>query len=195
MPNFRMRRRLIMRRRPVVAAGPVTIASINFRGTSGYVTDGSGQTYCLADVSPTSRAGLTFGWEFSGVNANDRDSALDPRFAGINWVNGGNAPNFFLTLPAPGTYNVNYSVGDASGGSWGAQVDIIDNVTMRDTSGTLATTGTEYYDISGTKHATSAAWIANSVGKSLVFASTSFVLRMTHVSNFGAAITHLVITQ
>jgi hypothetical protein len=186
-----------MRRRVVAAPGaPVLIAAINFRGSSGYVTDGAGQTYCLAEVSPTSRAGLTFGWEFSGTNANDRDSGVDPRFAGINWLNGLGTINFFLTLPSTGTYNVNYSVGDASGGTaWGSQITILDNATTRDTSGTMATTGTEFYDISGTKHATSAAWIANSVAKPLVFASTSFVLRMSHISNFGAAITHLVITQ
>jgi hypothetical protein len=195
MPNRRANLRLITRRRvAAVPAGPVTIASINFRGSSGYVTHGAGQTYMLGEGFPTVRAGLTMGWQV-GVNATDRDTGVDPRFAGINWLDGGATNDFTLTLPSTGTYNINYAVGDASGGSQGTQITILDNATTRDTSGTMSTSGTEFYDISGTKHATSAAWVANSVAKSLVFATTTFVLRMNHPSGGAAVITHLVITQ
>lgn len=147
-------------------------AIINFRGTSGYVTDGANQTYCLADVSPTTRGGNTFGWQISGMNAVDRDNTLDPRFAGINF--GG--ADFLFTLPRTGLFHVNYVLGDAGGFAHTQTAIVKDNTTTLLTGSSISTSGTQFADINNTIYSTSAAYIAGSVPLALTFATTSFVL-------------------
>jgi hypothetical protein len=92
---------------------------LNFRSTSGYVTDGAGQTYVLAtDTYPTTRGGVTFGWETPGPTGHaNRSTSLDVRLAGIGYrVNssGGAAGIFRVALPATGTYNLRLAMGDAN---------------------------------------------------------------------------------
>lgn len=94
-------------------------AQINFRSTSGYVTDGAGQTYCLgsADVYPVTRGGLTFGWILAheADSARNRNAGNDPRLAGQNSAtNDGTPSQFQLDLPASGSYTIHLALGDAS---------------------------------------------------------------------------------
>lgn len=92
-------------------------AGINFRATPTYVTDGANETYCEAsDNYPTSRGGFTFGWDNStGVSELNRNSGVDRRLAGMNYLSKTNTSRYFrLDLPEAGTYEIHIAVGDAS---------------------------------------------------------------------------------
>ncbi len=87
----------------------------DFRNSSSYVTDPPGDTHVLSTTKyPTTVNGVTFGWvNTSLVQARDRNSKLDPRLAGINFITNGSPATFYVDLPSPGTYNLSLAMGDA----------------------------------------------------------------------------------
>ncbi len=87
----------------------------DFRNTQSFVTDPAGDTYVLPSTAyPTTFNGTTFGWvKTSLVQGRDRNASLDPRLAGINFVNNGSPATFYVDLPSPGTYNISLALGDA----------------------------------------------------------------------------------
>ena len=119
-----------------------TVIGINFRATSGYVTDGTDETYCLGqdDPYPVSRGGATFGWVTTyGDMKRDRNSSLDRRLAGQNQnPNSGSQIEFQLDLDPAYTYTVRVALGDASSnqGYTYAQVKDGSNVRFTVDSGT-----------------------------------------------------------
>lgn len=160
---------------------------INFRGTSTYVTDGTNETYCLADAYPTTRGGATFGWN-SSVSAADRNSGLDRRLAGINF-NGAGPDTFRLDLPSTGSYTVYLSLGDAAASHADNQVIVKDNTTTLLTIGPHLTDGTNsFYDATDTAY-DSTNWPTSQMGSSLSFSSTILILEMSAAANW--TITHL----
>src|SRR5271157_6482568 len=76
----------------------------DFRHTAGFVTDPPGDTYVLSTTAyPTKGGGTTYGWaKTSLVQGRDRNAGLDPRLAGINFVNNGAPATFNVDLPSPG---------------------------------------------------------------------------------------------
>src|SRR5262245_29425693 len=93
----------------------------NFRNTSGFITDGTNQTYALYNeferypISSRTIGGeaVTFGWveAFSGSNmlgGADRSNTggIDPRFAGVNYSPPGSFATFRVDLPEAGTYDI-----------------------------------------------------------------------------------------
>jgi hypothetical protein len=93
----------------------------NFRQTSGFVTDGANETYVLSgDSYPATRNGVTFGWEDAPSGDRDRNSGIDRRLAGMNFVSsaaGASAYRFRVDLPAAGDYAVRLAIGDEANGS------------------------------------------------------------------------------
>ncbi len=95
---------------------------INFRATSGFVTDGANETYSIGGVDtsfyPITRAGFTFGWVSSGagLDQRDRNAGVDRRLAGIVFSS---VPGdyFRLDLPSTGNYDIHLALGDDSGGN------------------------------------------------------------------------------
>lgn len=90
-------------------------AGINFRATAGYVTDAAQNTYCIGDVYPTTRGGLTFGWDTAGTGTVklDRSTAVGDVYAGVNCQqNTGTQRTFKLDLPAAGRYAIKALFGD-----------------------------------------------------------------------------------
>lgn len=98
----------------------------NFRNTIPFVTDGNGQTPCIAsgntaatpDYLPTCRRNGVFGYLVDpGDTGRDRDATLDPRLAGIHYNANTSAPKQVrLALNGPGTYDFYIAVGDAASG-------------------------------------------------------------------------------
>jgi hypothetical protein len=153
-----------------------TTIGINFRATSGYVTDGANETYCLLnDTYPVTRGGVTFGWDnLSGVGggAVDRNNALDRRLAGINYLsNGGVNQPFRLDLATSGSYNVRIAVGDA-GGANTQYVTVQDDTTTFITISGVATTTEHFVDASGVTRTSAADWVSNNVAVTRTFSST-----------------------
>ena len=109
----------------------------DFRNTSTFVTDPPGDTYVLSGTAyPTTFNGITFGWtNVNLVQARDRSTSVDPRLAGINFVNNGSPATFYVDLPASGTYNLSLAMGDA--GYWACTVEC--QIQFLDGSTVLAT--------------------------------------------------------
>jgi hypothetical protein len=158
-------------------------ASINFRSTAGYVTDAAGQTYCLADPYPTTRAGLTFGWSVvpQGVNRST-DPANVPELAGVNYAySGSGAADFQLDLPAAGTYSVRLALGDAGFSQTDMYCKILDGpggTTLATVLAGVAQAADQYWDATGVLRTSPAAWRADNQAATVTATGTSLVVRI-----------------
>ena len=125
----------------------------DFRNSQNFVTDPAGDTYVLpSTVYPTTFNGTTFGWvKTSLVQGRDRNASLDPRLAGMNFVNNGSPATFNVDLPSPGTYNISLAMGDAGYEQcWvQCQIQFLDGGTVLATvTGGLIAQG-HFYDATG----------------------------------------------
>ncbi len=143
----------------------MTPIGINFRQTSGYVTDGTGETYCLGDVYPTTRATYTFGWSGAQSQAN-RSTTVGPNLAGINY----GANTFRIDLPQAGTYKLRIAIGDLFFAQGPQQVLVKDNSTTLVTL-TGFSNGDNFIDASNVSRLV-ADWPTQNVGVNFVFSST-----------------------
>lgn len=166
---------------------------INFRGSSGYVSDGAGETYCLgSDTYPTTRGGFTFGWEDAPGGGIDRDATNDARLAGINYAPTAGT-RWRLDLPATGDYLIRLAIGDAASGQ-GNKFLVKDDGTLLLTRGIHNTSGADrFFDAAGVEY-TDATWPGSNTGASLTFATT--ILRLVADTSFGNnCIAHLYAEQ
>src|SRR5262245_61944068 len=163
---------------------------INFRATSGYVTDGTGETYSLGEAYPTTRGGATFGWVVDNTaNSRDRDNTNDRRLAGINFTNSGGR-YFQIDLPAAGTYQVYAAAGDAGSGGNGALWDFCDtNAVLASLTGDLIAQN-EFKDGSDVQR-TAAAWPGSNAPVTLTFSTTAFRLKLRTPATNNNVIAHL----
>lgn len=150
---------------------------INFRNTSGYVTDSAGETYCITDSYPTTRGGITFGWETSETGrGRDRNSGNDRRLAGINFWPNNNSPadnTFRVDLPAPGTYPVRLAMGDAGSLQELQYFQIKDGSTVLTTiDDTDGTSSNNFDDATGTMYS-AANWAASNTAYNAVMTGTA----------------------
>jgi hypothetical protein len=158
-------------------------AIVNFRGSFPYVTDGTGQTYCLADVYPTVRDGLTFGWSAGDLSAVDRStgSSYAPEFSGMNyWANTSGGREFRLLLPTAGTYDVRLAIGDALFGQAGQWCSIRDGASgplLATVVSGSSTTGGAFFDATGALLAP-AAWRSGNTAVSVTTTGTVLAIRI-----------------
>jgi hypothetical protein len=149
----------------------------NFRGTSGFVTDGTDETYVLAaDTYPTTRNGVTFGEQNRDAAYFQDDRALgDRRLAGIYGAVDTGA-EFRVDLPSTGNYDLRLAFGDAlSGGE--QRWRIYDNASILDSVGPVTQPFSEFVDASGTLR-TAAAWPGSNVSVPYAFASTTLIVQL-----------------
>ena len=87
----------------------------DFRTTRNFVNDPPGAAYVgQQTIFPTEGGLTTYGWSYtSSFGTLNRNNMIDPRLAGTNYVNNGLPGQFYVELPAPGTYNVSLAMGDA----------------------------------------------------------------------------------
>lgn len=157
---------------------------INFRSTSGYVTDGANETYCNeSDLYPTTRGGVTFGWVVAGggeVQDRDRTTGQDRRLAGLNFAFNTSDPVFRLDLPATGTCDVHAAFGDHDNAlptDWLLK----DNATTFQTISGSTSAANKFKDATGSEY-TAAAWPGSETAVSRTFASTVFRLQSNSAS-------------
>lgn len=175
-----------------------TTAEFNFRATSGYVADGTDETYVTGDTYPTTRATFTFGWTTSlSDGTRDRDNSVDRRLAGVNKTANTSQKDFKVDLPATGNYTICLALGDATNDyTTGPQyVQILDNTTplftINDTGGTV---GGHFDDATGVDR-TSAAWPGSNACRVETFTTTTLILRLGDGSGADqSSIAHLSIT-
>lgn len=146
---------------------------IDFRATSGFVTDPAGFTFSLGESYPTTRGGVTFGWESAPDGTRDRSTMVDHRLAGINFVgDGAGTATFRIDLPSSGTYTLHFGGGDESGAQGDQLIVVKDNTTTLATiSGNILANGTPIIDAINTQWS-NANWPTFNVARSLTFTST-----------------------
>src|SRR5271165_6739836 len=160
---------------PNVALSQAFQQGFDFRNTSTYVTDPTGDTYVLSTTAyPTKGSGVTYGWvNTSQVNARDRNAQLDPRLAGINYATNGAPATFYVDLPSAGTYNLSVAMGDAGyqGCYTQCQIQFLDGSTVLFTLSEGLTQLGYFYDAKGNNWS-AAQWPANNVSQQVTLAGT-----------------------
>ncbi len=160
---------------------------INMRASSGYVTDGAGETYSLGEAYPTTRGGLTFGWQTNKTaSARDRASSNDRRLAGMVFTSNGGATSWFrIDLPAPGSYIIRLAAGD--GTTLNAHTLVLkDNTTTIATIGRTSTNVNNFLDATGVNRA-QADWPGLNASIPYTFSTTTFFIECGGGANDGYA--------
>ncbi len=155
---------------------------INFRSTSGYVTDGPNDTYCLrADGYPTTRGGLTFGWaDGDSHDVRNRNSGIDVRLAGVHFnTSAGTVAIFRLDLPNDAdTYTITGAFGDASYAQ-SPYVELRDGATTVFKTIDLNITGQDRWtDPNGSAQYTSAEWPGDNTTLEEVFSNDELFIHI-----------------
>ncbi len=147
----------------------------DFRNTSTFVTDPSGDAYVLSTTAyPTKGNGVTYGWlKTSLVTGRDRNAALDPRLAGINYVDNGAPATFYVDLPSAGTYNISLAMGDAGFEQcWvQCQIQFLDGSTVLATLNEGETKKGYFYDAMGNNWS-AAAWPPSNLSQQVTLTGT-----------------------
>jgi hypothetical protein len=140
----------------------------DFRNTATFVTDPPGNTSVLPTTAyPTTVNGVTFGWtNTKPVQGRDRNAALDPRLAGINFAANGFPATFYVDLPSAGTYNLSLALGDAN---WRecwvqCQVQFFDGATLLATVSGGLIASDFFYDAQGDEWS-AAKWPTNNLSQ------------------------------
>ena len=147
----------------------------DFRGSLNFVTDPPGATGVVLDtIFPTVGGLTTYGWSYTATfEVLNRNNSVDPRLAGAHQVNNGTPGQFYVDLPAPGTYSLSLAMGDDGYPACAVQCQ----VQFLDGSNLLATvTGGPinqgyFYDAQGNVWS-AAAWPANNVSQQVTLAGT-----------------------
>lgn len=176
--------------RHAVGGGASFVASLNFRSTEAFVTDGPGETFVIRDVYPTIRDGLTFGWE-SGVLGVNRTTSV-PRLAGGNFIQNGTR-EFRLDLDFTGNYNIEAGFGDSA--QQHTDFEMIDNTTVFKSVTAGATGAGEFLDADGTVRTSRSDWVSNQMSISRNFGSTIFIVKIIDDGALNAVLSHLKITS
>lgn len=169
---------------------------LNFRATSGYVTDPSGTTYALPDGAanyPTTRGGLTFGtlvnFQFEG---RDRDSGLDARLAGVMF-SGASGQQYRIDLPdGAGDYDIWCAIGEPAG-------SVTCGMLIKDGAGsTLATISgavspTNFIDATNTT-LSAANWPGSNASTRLTF-TASYMILESDASSHGIRLAHIALEK
>lgn len=152
---------------------------LNFRGSGPYVTDGANETYVLGEVYPTTRGGVTFGWDIATIFPVDRNTFFDRRIDGINFDNSGGTGIFQVDLPSSGTWVIHTALGDAFGGGSATNTCTVkDNTTTLVAIPFIANVGNQFTDATGVQ-LSEVTWPTTEAGLTKVFATTTCKFVMT----------------
>jgi hypothetical protein len=166
---------------------------INFRTTSGFVTDGGTDTYSLGEAYPITRGGVTFGWDTDiTANTRDRGGTSDVRLAGLNFhANGGGVSIFRIDLPlGTGTYDIKAAFGD-TGGSEVQNFVFKDGGSAFKTVTGIATAVGFFTDANGSATMSDTAWVGSNVAITHTFTSSIFTIEVGGAGTNVTTINHV----
>lgn len=158
---------------------------VNFRATSGFVSDGIAEVYCLGDKFPTVRGGATFGW-LGSVDARNRNAAVDRRLAGMNFTTN-TQQSFRLNLPT-GVYDLRLAMGETEYPQRAA-VEVYDDTNLRFSLGSVAVNAGQFIDAGGVAR-TIVTWPTANVARSVTVSSGILIVRIGG-TNGNFVIAHL----
>lgn len=186
----------------VQAAGWTNQKGFNFRATSGFVVDGTNETYVLQNTAyPTTTVingeSVTYGWESGTVSSADRSTAAGdaPELSGVNFDAPGNGNAVFrIDLPATGAYTVRVGAGDA-GGTNDVNFILEDGTTAFVTSTDKGSTAADsFYDAALNLWTSGTAWHSSNVAVSHTFTSTILRFVLVGSSTEYEVIAHVDVT-
>jgi hypothetical protein len=165
-----------------VAAGWTDIG-FNFRNSSGYVTDGTYETYVLPGTTyPTTAKSATFGFVSANASGADTNSAYDRRIAGSGRTLNGTQKTFQIDLPSAGTYKIWLALGDPAASRVYQYLQVLDTstavLTLDYTSGSNGTSTGQWYDASGTLRTSTTAWVNNNASATVTFSTTTAYVKL-----------------
>jgi len=152
------------------------VKGFNFRATSGFVTDGTNQTFDLGAAYPRSVTidsdTFSVGWPVDAT-ARARDRAVqDPRLSGIiSNANSAGEVKWRIDLPSAGQYTIRLAMGDQAGSNT-VFFRIYDNSTVLATVSNVATVANGFVDATGVARTSPTDWINNNASVTLNFATT-----------------------
>ena len=151
----------------------------DFRNSAGFVKDPPGASgVTLTSIFPTEGELATYGWSYTAtIGARDRNRSIDPRLAGMNYVNNGTPGAFYVDLPGPGTYNLSLAMGDAGYPQCGTrcQVQFLDGNNILATVSKGPTNLGYFYDMQGNNWSASA-WPASNVSQQVTLVGTQLTV-------------------
>lgn len=171
---------------------------INFRSSSGYVTDPAGSTYDTGTLTypRTTSQGNTVGWEsVTSLQKRDRSTAIDPRLAGIIFITAPATATFRIDLPAPGAYGIRLAAGDYSARNR-IKVEVFDDSTSLGVLADGLPAGGSFYDAAGNVW-TTAQWPTSNVAVEKTFSTSiaRFVTGRSDISGVYVSIAHLAVEE
>jgi len=172
----------------LIVISPVWQQGFDFRGSSNFVADPPGATGVEFDTTfPTVGDLTTYGWWYGATfQTANRNNTIDPRLAGINYVTNGTPGQFYVDLPAPGTYSLSLAMGDDG---WPAcavqcQVQFLDGSTVLATiTGGPVNLG-YFYDAQGNVWS-AAQWPANNVSRPVTLVGTQLTVQVGSNNHTG----------
>ena len=153
---------------------------INFRATSGYVTDGANEdaetfidAFGAGNYPRTSAQGNTVGWESGSQSlySRDRVSTQDQRLAGLSFEAGNGYANYRIDLLSPGTHNIRAASGDGNY-SGPVSLDLYDSTASLGSLMTGSTSAANHFKDATDTEYSAAAWPGSNTAVAKTFAST-----------------------
>ena len=174
---------------------------INFRATSGYVSDPTNTDYEIgttANYPRTTAQGNNVGWLDAPNQTRNRSTGVDARLAGVHVNNAGstNWKRYRVDLPSTGNYYVRVAQGDASFAQ-NTGIDLYDNTSSLGTLVAVSagfTAGGEFYDATGVKRTSAANWVSsNAQAGPFTFSTTTLIVQLNgdNAATRGVPISHL----
>jgi uncharacterized membrane protein len=160
----------------------------DFRATQNFVKDPAGAVGVVAaTIYPTIGGFTTYGWSYSSsVLSRDRSSQVDPRLAGMNFIYNGGPGQFYVDLPAPGTYNLSLAMGDDGYTACWVQCEIQfldgDSVLATLTKGSIG--GGYFYDAQGNSRWVTD-WPTKNVSQQVTLLGTQLTVVVGTTQNTG----------
>ena len=184
----------------LVVISAVWQQGFDFRASAQFITDPPGATDVIfSTFYPTKGTLTTYGWSYTAnFVTRDRNNAIDPRLAGVNYVTNGTPAAFYVDLPAPGTYNLSLAMGDAGYPECSVQCQVQfvdgDNVLATVTGGPL--NFGYFYDAQGNNWST-AAWPNNNVSLPVTLTGTQLTVLVGTNQHTGDAtpLAYMGVTQ
>lgn len=173
---------------------------IDFRATSGFVTDPTGcdaETGTTANYPRTSAQGNTVGWEDAPAGTRNRTSTVDARLAGIAFVTNGASPKRYrIDLPSSGWYQITLALGDNTTGQ-SLSAEVFDGTTLLSNvvrQGITVAAGT-FFDACGVRRSSASDWVSNEVSFVAFFSSTICRIRLGNGGSGSSPIAHVRVTD
>ena len=171
-----------------MAGFDTTLRWVNLRATSGYVTDGANQ---YPFVNSPAASGYPTGTTVNGASVNmgivsgtgametrDRSTGVDTRLAGLYFRahSAVEQPVLRIDLPAAGNYEIHLAIGDQANPMSGYRVEILDGSTSLAVLTGSTSTG-QFADTTNVVRTSPSDWVANQVGQTFAFATTTLNIK------------------